>query len=83
MSAIAAVLRAAVAYLPSATAYGPSVRPGKPVGTAAAHDEMGRDGIPVQSAAELACATTGLGSCARLATFSRMACASSRMAAVD
>jgi len=41
------------------------------------------DGIPVQSAAELACAAPGLGSCAGLGAFSGMACASSRVAAVD
>ena len=44
---------------------------------------MGRDGIPVQSATELACAATGLGSCAGLAAFPGMAFASARVAAVD
>lgn len=43
-------------------------------------DRIGRlrdgDGIPVQSTAELACATAGLGSSAGLAAFARMAGAS-------
>jgi hypothetical protein len=41
------------------------------------------NGISVQSAAELAYAATGLGACAWLAAFAGMACASSRVAAVD
>ena len=41
------------------------------------------DGIPVQSTAELACATARLGSFAGLAAFSGMACASPGVAAVD
>jgi hypothetical protein len=41
------------------------------------------DGIPVQSAAKLACATAGLGSSAGLAAFPGMACASPGVAVVD
>jgi hypothetical protein len=42
-----------------------------------------RDGVPVQSTAELAGSTAGLGSFARLAAFAGMACASPRVATMD